>query len=116
MVLSGSFVLPVFTLFGILGFSYRPSYAQVPLFLLAAVYLAQIFYLDRIERFDSSTRKRIWVTSLVLHAPVLLLAVVGGILWSAGLLVILAPELISAALHITGISLHNRDSVAHVGG
>jgi hypothetical protein len=106
--LGASMVAPICAAFGLLGFSFRPSPAPALLILVVAVYFGQIYFLDRIERYDAPSRKRIWVTSLVLHVPVLVLAVVGVIESSMAVLILFAPELVSAALHLRGIVLHDR--------
>jgi len=83
---------------------------QPLLLLLVVVYIAQIYFLDRIERYDPVTRKRIWITSLAIHAPILVLVAVGAIIWSKAVVIAFAPELISAALHVRGIQLHAREA------
>ena len=107
--LGASILAPICALFGVLGFSYHSSYAAGLLLLPIAVYLGQIYFLDRIERYDATTRKRIWLISLALHAPILVLALVWAMVSSVGVLMLFVPELISAALHLRGITLHTRE-------
>jgi energy-converting hydrogenase Eha subunit E len=106
--LSASMLAPICLVFGLLGFSYRPSSPGALLILVVAVYLGQIYFLDRIERYHAPARKRIWVVSLALHLPVIGLALVWATASSMAVLILFAPELVSAALHLRGIVLHDR--------
>lgn len=106
IALASSFVLPVCGVFAILGISYRPSPVILLLCLLVAGYIGPIYFLDQIERYGPSTRKRIWIISLVIHAPIALFAVIAAIVWSWAFFLLLVPELIGTVLLFRGIGLH----------
>ena len=106
IALGSSFVLPACGVFAVLGVSYLPSPVILLLCLFVAGYIAPIYFLDRIERYSTSTRKRIWIISLVMHAPIALFAVIAAIVWSWAFLLLLVPELIGTILLFRGIGLH----------
>lgn len=83
-----------------------PSPEALLLCLFVAAYVGPIYFLDRIERYTTLTRKRIWVVSLVIHAPIALFAVIAAIVWSWGFLLLLVPELIGTVLLVRGVGFH----------
>jgi hypothetical protein len=103
---SSSIVVPPIVVFALLGASVHLSPFIVLILILAGAYLAPIFLLDSIERFSRLGRKRIWIFSAILHAPVLLLAVVGTVLWSWAMIILLLPEVVGGILLSVGIRLH----------
>ena len=106
IVLSTSLVLSICVLVAIFGLSYHSSPLILATCLVAAIYIVQIFVLDRIERYSKSVRKRIWIFSLVMHLPFVVLAAISAFLWSWGALIVFSPELISVLLHLRGIALN----------
>ena len=106
VALGSSFVVPSIAVFAVLGASAYLTPIGVLVLTLAAAYLAHIFLLDSIERFTLLGRRRIWMLSAILHAPVLTLGVVAAALWSWGILILLLPEFIGGILIAFGIRLH----------
>ena len=106
IALGGSIILPFFGVFAVLGISYHPSPEALLLCLFVAAYVGPIYFLDRIERYTTLTRKRIWVVSLVIYAPIALFAVIAAIVWSWGFLLLLVPELIGTVLLVKGVGFH----------
>ena len=107
IALSTSALVPV-VFFGVLLGANQKDWALIaPCAVVAALYFAQIAYLSRIERYRAQARKRIWVTSLWLHAAVLvpILVYFARERIPLGVLVLVAPEVMSAALHVRGLRL-----------
>jgi hypothetical protein len=106
VVLSSSLVLSLGALFAIFALSSHVSPPALALCLIVAIYIAQIVALNRIERCAREVRKRIWIFSLFMHLPIVLLAAISASLWSWGALIVLSPELISGVLHLRGMGLN----------